>query len=79
MKKIQLISLSLVVVFVVIFQISIFIAYDHLMLLLDAGASTTAINSEAASKLDLWDRFKTMSIVADGRKINTELAYLDYI
>ena len=51
----------------------------QVMLLLDTGASTTAIHSEAASKLDLWDRFKTMSIVADGRKINTELAYLDYI
>lgn len=51
----------------------------QVMLLLDTGASTTAIHSEAASKLDLWDRLKTTSIVADGRNINTELAYLDYI
>ncbi|MDZ7759104.1 MAG: retropepsin-like aspartic protease [Desulfovermiculus sp.] len=49
------------------------------MLLLDTGASTTVIHSEAASKLVLWDRFKTKSIVANGRKINTEIAYLDYI
>ena len=51
----------------------------QVMLLLDTGASTTVIHREAGSKLNLWDRLKTTSIVADGRNINTELAYLDYI
>ena len=49
------------------------------MLLLDTGASTTVIHREAASKLNLWDRLKTTSIVADGRMVNTEIAQLDYI
>ena len=51
----------------------------QVMLLLDTGASTTAIHSEAASRLGLWERTKGYSTVADGRKIDTEKAYLDYI
>ena len=41
--------------------------------------STTAIHSEVASILGLWERTKGYSTVADGRKIDTEKAYLDYI
>ena len=51
----------------------------QVMLLLDTGASTTVVHREAASNLNIWDRLKTTSIVADGRKVNTEIAYLDYI
>lgn len=49
------------------------------MLLLDTGATTTVIHSEAAARLNLWKRSKSASIVADGRKIGSEKAYLDYI
>ena len=49
------------------------------MLVLDTGASTTVIHREAALRLNIWDRLKTTSIVADGRRVNTEMAQLDYI
>jgi predicted aspartyl protease len=51
----------------------------QVMLLLDTGATTTVIYDEAASRLNLWKREKSYSIVADGRKIYSERACLDYI